>query len=76
MRRNFNLPEDVVEYLQTKDNMSAYLTRLIRNDMGNNNLDNKIRKIVNEILKEKNISVNNISIDDSIGDSVKNILNL
>lgn len=54
MRRTYNLPYDVIKHLEKQDNMSAYLTRLIRAEMGCSKLEDTIKTIVEQMMDNKN----------------------
>lgn len=51
----------IYNYLKTKDNISSYICNLVENDIDNGqdslDLDNKIRQLINEVLKDKQIIV-------------------
>jgi hypothetical protein len=49
LRRTYNLPYDVIKYLESQDNMSAYLARLVRADMGK---DTRMEKLIKDIVSE------------------------
>lgn len=53
MNRTFNIPPDIVEFLKTKDNQSAYIVRLIRQDMDKDYLERKIKLIIRKINREE-----------------------
>jgi hypothetical protein len=74
MRKMLNLPEDVFEYLARQDNASAYVARLVRGDMNSNTFDERIRRIVEEILKSKNLKADT-STDNTLESSILGILN-
>ncbi|MEG0774388.1 hypothetical protein [Clostridium sp.] len=77
----------IYNYLKTKDNISSYICGLVENDVSNGydslNLDNRIRHMINEILKDKQIidssvSSNGIRTKDSeiTDEDIDTILNL
>jgi hypothetical protein len=54
VRRTYNLPYDVIKHLDKQDNMSAYITRLVRSEMGGSNIEKIVKDIVKEIFDNKN----------------------
>ncbi len=77
----------IYNYLKTKDNISSYICNLVENDINNGqdslDLDNRIRQLINEILKDKQIvgtsTPSNVLIDkqDEItAEDIDTILNL
>lgn len=54
MRRTYNLPYDVIKHLDKQDNRSAYLTRLVRSDMGGSNIEKIVKDIIKDLLDNKN----------------------
>ncbi|ERI95242.1 hypothetical protein HMPREF1982_00383 [Clostridiales bacterium oral taxon 876 str. F0540] len=77
----------IYNYLKTKDNISSYLCTLVEDDINNGqdrlDLDNKIRKIINDVLKDKQIigsspsSIDTTNKDSAITDEdIDTILNL
>lgn len=54
--------KDVIEYIEKQPNQSRYIWNLVRQDMNKNSLENLVRQYVEEILKEKNIKLDQKSI--------------
>lgn len=54
--------KDVIEYIEKQPNQSRYIWNLVRQDMNKNSLKNLVRQYVEEILKEKNIKLDQKSI--------------
>jgi hypothetical protein len=52
-RKTYNLSQDAIEYLKQQDNMSAYLTRLVRQDMKPDWLERKVQEIIRKIKLER-----------------------
>lgn len=72
-----NLDQDIIEHLKRQDNISRYVIRCIRNDMRQGStLEDQIKKILERLLQDKDISVKNTSqIDTEIQNSIASILN-
>lgn len=51
MRQILNLPDDVIKYIHTQDNMSRYIARLVRKDMHKDNLEEKVKQIISQMVQ-------------------------
>ncbi len=51
MRQILSLPDDVIKHLHTKDNMSRYITRLVRRDIKAESLEDQVKKIISEMVQ-------------------------
>lgn len=72
MKQMLSLPVDVVIHLQKQDNMSAYVTRLIRQDKAES-FEDRVRRIVSRMLS---YTAPAPAMADDINSSIKSILNL
>lgn len=63
---------DIIPFLKQKPNISQYIIRLIRNDMNKDNEKNRIIKIIEEYLSNKNLS--STKVESSIENSIKDIM--
>jgi hypothetical protein len=45
--------KDVYDWLQNQDNASAYIARIVRADMQKEDLESKVKKIVDEYMDQK-----------------------
>ncbi len=51
MRQILNLPDDVIKHIHTQDNMSRYITRLVRKDMKMDSLEEKVKQIISQMVQ-------------------------
>ena len=76
MRQMLNLPVDVITHLKGHDNMSAYVTRLVRQDKAES-FEDKVKRIVEQALaKNGAIAVTKNTLNEEISGSIFSILNI
>jgi polyhydroxyalkanoate synthesis regulator phasin len=51
VRQILSLPDDVIKHLHTKDNMSRYITRLVRRDIKSESLEDQVKKIISTMVE-------------------------
>ena len=65
---------DVYDYLDSLDNASRYVCRLVKADMTGENLDDRIRRIISEYqMQPKQPEQEHTQIDDAILNAVQNL---